>query len=272
MKRLLLFFSVVLINILTASEATVQRFVIVTASYNNRNYCTNNIMSILKQNYDNFHLIYIDDCSDDGTADAVEKLVKKLGQEEQVTLIRNTERHYALKNQYDAIHTYCNNTDVVVIVDGDDWFVHADVLTFLNKIYTQYPHIWLTYGQFKEWPSGNIGFCQPMPEEVIKHNRFRDHVHIPSHLRTFKAGLFKKIKQEDLMYEGKFFQMTGDIAAMFPMIEMARNGHFVFIPQVLLIYNAANTLNDHKVSKRLQRDLDLYIRSNQRYPALDTLE
>ena len=62
--------------------------------------------------------------------------------------------------------------------------------------------------------------------------------------------------------------MCADIGAMFPMIEMARDGHFKFISDVLLVYNGQNNINDHKISKALQRATDLDIRSKPRYPAL----
>jgi hypothetical protein len=65
--------------------------------------------------------------------------------------------------------------------------------------------------------------------------------------------------------------MCADLAMMFPMIEMAHKGHFCFINQVLLEYNAANNLNDHKVSKKLQRTCDLEIRNRKHYEALDYL-
>jgi hypothetical protein len=59
--------------------------------------------------------------------------------------------------------------------------------------------------------------------------------------------------------------MTEDMAMMMPMIEMARDGHFLFVPHVLLIYNDANIINDHKVSESLQRAMDKYIRSKKPY-------
>lgn len=245
-----------------------KHIVVVVASYNNKQWYRANLDSVFTQKYDHYHVIYIDDCSTDGTGALVDEYIKKCGKEDRVTLIRNHERRGALENQYHAIHS-CDDKSVVVILDGDDWFAYDGVLAHVNKIYSEFD-VWLTYGQFKEYPSGAHGFCSPMPAHVVQNNAFRDHQSIPSHLRTFYAGLFKKIKKEDLMHEGKFLPMTGDIAAMFPMIEMARD-HFKFIPEVLLTYNGANNLNDHKVSKGLQRKLDLLVRSRPRYAKLGTL-
>ena len=188
--------------------------------------------------------------------------------EDRVILINNDERRGALYNQYHAIHEFCKSTDVVAILDGDDFLAQDDVLAYLNNVYSD-PNVWLTYGNFRVWPTGERGWCQQFPVTIVQRNAFRDHQHNPSHLRTFYAGLFQLIKKEDLMYQGKFFQMCADNAAMFPMIEMARD-HFRFIPDVLLLWNSENTLNDHKVVQGLQRKLDLVIRAMPRYNKIET--
>ena len=90
----------------------------------------------------------------------------------------------------------------------------------------------------------------------------------PSHLRTFYAGLFKKISQEDLLHDGAFYSMTWDMAIMLPMVEMASEGHVHFIPDVLYIYNHANPLSDHCVDAALQSRLCRIIRAKKKYEPL----
>lgn len=240
-----------------------RRFVIVTASYNNSKWYEWNLDSIFNQEYENWRLIYVDDCSPDGTFDLVKGYVQEKGQEHRVTLIRNITRRKALANLYYAIWL-CNDREVVIILDGDDALAHNKVLAYLNNVYSD-SNVWLTYGQFREYPSGVHGFCEPMPDWVVQKNMFRKYPIAPSHLRTFYAGLFKHIKTEDLFYNGDFFPMTYDLAMMFPMIEMAREGHFRFIPDILLDYNTSNPINDHKVSKELQQKCDLVIRARESY-------
>jgi glycosyltransferase involved in cell wall biosynthesis len=237
--------------------------VIVTASYNNSKWYQWNLDSVFNQQYDNWRLIYVDDCSPDGTCELVQAYVKEKRLEHRVTLIRNTIRRKALANLYYAIWS-CHDREIVIILDGDDRLAHDQVFSYLNAMYAD-PAVWLTYGQFREHPSGVPGFCEPMPDWVVQKNMFRKYPIAPSHLRTFYAGLFKQIKTEDLFYNSDFFPMTYDLAMMFPMIEMAREGHFRFIPEVLLDYNTANPINDHKVSKELQQKCDAVIRSRKPY-------
>lgn len=243
-----------------------KRIVIVTASYKNAEWYKWNLDSVLNQNYTNWHMIYIDDCSPDGTGELVRQYVKDRGLEQDITVICNADRKKALANLYTAIHM-CNPSDIVVILDGDDRFTHNNVLAEVNAMYKN-NDVWLTYGQFIRFPGGEIGFCCPMPADVIENNAFRDFPIPPSHLRTFYAGLFHKIKLADLMYQGDFFPITYDLAIMYPMIEMARD-HFMFCPNPLLEYNVANPINDHKVDFDLQVACDKEIRSRARYEKIE---
>lgn len=260
------------------SEKGERRIVIVTCSYNNEQWCDKNLSSIFAQNYENYHVMYIDDVSSDNTYARVCEYVQAHGVQDKITLIRNEQRMGAMANQYHAIQM-CKPTDLIIIVDGDDFLAHKDVLAYLNRVYAT-QDVWLTYGQYSEYRGGNwsieqgvagyrpSSWCSPMPRRVVEMNAFRSHPHIPSHLRTFYAGLFQNIKTEDLMIDGKFVPMSCDLTAMFPMIEMARD-HFTFISDILLMYNGVNGLNDHKVSKSLQRSVDLTIRARPRYEKIE---
>ncbi|HDY88862.1 MAG TPA: glycosyltransferase family 2 protein [bacterium] len=251
------------------SEKGERRIVVVVASYNNQPYYRRNLDSIFSQNYENYHVLYINDCSTDNTLALVEAYIKNRKVSDRVMVIANKERRGALANHYHAIHEHCKDTDLAVIVDGDDWLFNMDVFSHLNSVYKD-PNVWMTYGQFVQYPSKDRGWCKDMPREVVEKNTFRDYTHNPGHLRTFYAGLFKQIKKEDLMYQDDFLRMCADNAVMFPMIEMARNGHFKFIGQLLLVWNGENSLNDHKVVRGLQYQLDRVIRVRRRYDAIET--
>ena len=244
--------------------------VIVVVSYNNTKWVDLNIESIFSQNYNNYRVVYIDDCSPDGTADAVQALVDRLGQQHRFTLVRNTTRAGSpLANHYKAIHEYCKDNEIIACLDGDDWLANSKVLNVINEYYSNYD-IWLTHGSLKEYHknnrNGTIGWSIPVPQKIISSNTFRL-FRCPTHLKTFYAWLFKKIKLEDLMYEGKFFPATGDQAMMFPMVEMAGTRH-KFIPKILYIYNMSNPLGESIVATQLQMDCEAYIRSLQPYAPL----
>ena len=243
-----------------------KNFVVVIASYNNKDWYKKNLDSIFMQKYENYHVIYVDDCSPDGTGKLVEQYIKDKHQEHRVMVIKNKENKGALLNYYNAIHL-CDNDVVIVQLDGDDWFAHDRVLDLLNKVYAD-PNVWLTYGQFEEYPSKEIGFCKQIPTKIIKTNEFRSYRKLASALRTFYAGLFKLIKKEDLLFKGEFLPAAYDMAIMIPMFEMA-GFRSKFIPDVLYIYNRANCINDDKIKHSLQKEMDEFIRSKEQYVLLE---
>lgn len=240
--------------------------VVIIPSYNNSKWYALNLGSVFQQKYVNYQVVYIDDCSTDGTYELVHQFVHNCGQQQRVTLIKNKERHGALYNLYHAIHA-CPDHAIIITLDGDDWFKGTDVLKTINEAYAN-PHVWLTYGQFEEFPRGSLGICHPMPSNVVTQKSYRNQPWFTSHLRTFYAGLFKKIKQEDLMHNGDFFSVTWDQAFMFPMLEMA-NGRIQFIDKILYVYNQANPLNDFRMHLQKQLACERIIRHRQQYAALD---
>lgn len=243
-----------------------KKIVITIPSYNNKKYYQKNLYSVLSQNYSNFYVIYTDDFSPDGTGDLVEEFLKNNDPQQKVTLIKNSYRKGALHNLYTMIYA-CEDDAIIVTLDGDDWFPDNDVLSRLNNIYSS-DEIWLTYGQFKLHPSNTVGWACPMPDYIVENNNFREFQHLPTHLRTFYAWLFKKIKTEDLLYLGNFYPMTWDMAMMFPMIEMAQERH-KFISDIMYIYNDENSLSDHHVSRQLQAYLAQVVKKKTKYQRLN---
>lgn len=244
------------------SQSIEKNFVIVIPSYNNKNWYKHNLQSVLSQNYNHFRVIYTDDCSPDGTGDLVEAYLAENDGDHKTCLVKNKSRRGALHNLYTMIHTTDDN-DIIVTLDGDDWFPDNDVLTRLNDVYSS-DEVWLTYGQFEMHPSGTKGWACSMPDYIVENNTFRDFQHLPTHLRTFYSWLFKKINLEDLLYKGNFYPMTWDMAMMFPMIEMAGK-HHKFIPEIMYTYNDGNSISDHNVSRQLQAHLAQIIKKNIRY-------
>jgi glycosyltransferase involved in cell wall biosynthesis len=251
-----------LVNSLIAYEHS---FVIVIASYNNATWYQKNLDSVFNQTYQKYRIIYTDDCSTDGTGSLVQAYIHKRGMRSRVRYKGNTARCGHLCNQYEAIHS-CRNNEIVVILDGDDWFAHDHVLKDLNALYANFD-VWLTYGQFKEFSTGKIGYCKPIPHDVLMAGTIRSYrPWILGHARTFYAGLFKRIRLDDLLYNGRFFPMAADVATMIPMVEMARE-KVCFVPDVLYIHNDCNPLNFKKVW-RMQAFYELIIRRKSCYDPL----
>jgi glycosyltransferase involved in cell wall biosynthesis len=245
-----------------------KKIAVIIASYNNRRWYERNLSTVVAQDYHDFRVIYVDDCSSDGTGELVEQFIADHDSGNLIHFIRNPIRLGALQNQYKAIHM-CDDDEIVILLDGDDWFAHNGVLKKISEVYAN-SACWMTYGQYRSWPDKDnvIGYSKAISSEIIATNNFRDQEWCSSHLRSFYAWLFKLIKIEDLMSPcGTFYNMASDQAIMFPMLEMS-GYRAKFISEVLYIYNEANPINDCKVDRPLQRSLETVIRMQKRYDRL----
>lgn len=221
---------------------------VITTFYNPGEFLEKCVASIMSQKYDNFEVIFIDDCSTD---DSFSKLPQG---DERVTIIRNTVRNTALENLNTAIMEHCEADDIVVILDGDDWFPTRKVLDFINNFYNEHD-CWVTYGQ-ASWTDGRRGFASAYPPEEYANIRkapFRI-----SHLRTWRAGVYHKIKEQDPDYtrlkdkDGNFYRMSYDTAMMFCLLNLTPYEKTKFIDEILYIYNRGNPLSEDKVDQALQ--------------------
>lgn len=221
--------------------------VIISCGRNNAQFYKQHLDSTLFQAYDNYRMIYVDDASPDGTGNLVEAYVKEKNKSNMVTLIKNTTRLGLMANIYQAVHK-CKDEEIVMMVEADDQLAHDNVLQIINQAY-QDPSIWLTYGNHTALhDNGGSSGSSEVPTWVIESNYFREFLtqsFVTSHLRTFYAWLFKKVKLEDCLHEGKFFPVISDIIKMIPMCEMAGN-HILFIPEILYIWNNGNPINEPK--------------------------
>ena len=242
---------------------------VVIPSYNNCKWCEDNLESVFIQTYQNWTIYYIDDCSTDGTGEIVDRYIAKRGMGSKCQVVHNKTRLGAMENLYHSIHT-ADPHSIVVTLDGDDQLADREVFQTVVEAYAD-PEVWITYGSFSWEPDGVRGGCVPLPEEVLVHASIRKFTAwVTSHLRTFYAALFQKIKKEDLMVNGKFFEITYDVAMYLPMIEMASPNHVRYLDRILYLYNYTNPISDSR-RRDFQLATDRYIRTLPPYQPIKEL-
>ena len=122
--------------------------------------------------------------------------------------------------------------EIVVSLDLDDWLARPDALALVKKHHDD--GAWVTYGSFRH-ADGRAGFCRQLEGDP------RKLPWVTSHLKTFRAGLFQRIKTDDLKLDGEWLQHARDLALMFPLLDMAGRERSHFVPEDLAIYNYANS-------------------------------
>ena len=238
---------------------------VITPFYNPGEFLETCVNTLMSQKYENFKVLFVDDCSTDGSFD------KLPHDNEKAIVIKNEIRKTALENIHDAIINHCEPDDIVILIDGDDWLPNKNVLSYINDFYNQ-NDCWIMYGQ-ANWTDGRRGFASAYSAEEFKNIRkspFR-----VSHLRTFRAGLYQKIKEQDSEFScmkdssGGFYKMTYDVAIMFPILEMAGVEKVAFNDTILYIYNRNNPISDDKVNQQLQWDIHTEISNKKSFNKIE---
>ena len=239
-------------------------FKIIIPAYNVEKWISTNLMSILGQDHQDFEAILINDCSDDRTNEIATSMV---GNDSRFIIKNNKDKCYALKNIATGIRDLKpDDEDVIVLVDGDDWLKDKRVLSKVEEVYKESQCL-VTYGSYITYPGGQRAWnVTKYPPSVIDKSSYReDRQWRASHLRTFKYGLWKNVKEDDLKdSKGEYFRMAWDLAIMFPLLEMAAEKQ-EFIEDSLYVYNRNNPLNDDKINHQLQLSQDREIRSKNKY-------
>lgn len=245
------------------------KFKIVVPSFNSLKYLPKTLSFIEAQKNKNFDVCVIDDASSFAKQ---KKIISHFCKRNGWHSIFHKKNLGALASIVEGIrHLNCNDQDVIVMVDGDDWLYDDEVLSKLEHYYT-HEDLYLTWGQFETFPPHciHINYADDIEDEVIEKKLFRKIPDIFCHLKTYKYRLFREIKDRDLRdpKTGEYFRVSWDKALMYPMLEMA--GHSLrFIEDTLYVYNIDNPLNDFKINRNEQIEATNYIRSLPPYETLN---
>jgi len=242
------------------------RLIIIIPFYNAREYIKECIDSVFMQTYTNWIAVCIDDNSDDGSSDLVPddpRIIKR----------NSGQRMRQLANIYEAIvHSGVeyDEDDVICTLDGDDRLLEPRSLEIVAEIYRGKPNCLLTYGQYIT-SSGKSGHCKPYTRDefdLLREKSFR-----ASHLRTFKWKLYKEFLRQDpevLSYKddkGYFFLVDGDLAIMFPLMEIAGYPN-IYFNEIPIYWYRLYERNDHVVDRPLQQRTEREIRRKPRLRAV----
>lgn len=135
--------------------------------------------------------------------------------------------------------------EVIVWLDGDDWLASPDALRQVAQAHAAGALV--TYGSFmladgRPVITGGIG-----PDPRSEPWRL-------SHLKSFRAGLVKQIRDEDLRRpDGAYVDLAVDRAVMLPLAEMAAERCF-WIPRILCVYNQAHSFERNADADGIARE------------------
>src|SRR5205823_1838336 len=148
------------------------------------------------------------------------------------------QRLYSMANLVRAIErSRAQPEDIIVVLDGDDWFYTENALQIIADTYATYD-CWLTYGS---WVSNVAHIAGRLPAYDEGTTDFRHAEWLATAVRTWKKWLWDLIDDKDLRDEkGEYFSVVEDLAVMLPMLEMSGTSRAQHIPDILMLYNRAN--------------------------------
>jgi len=231
-------------------------------------YLDNCIESLVNQDYLNFEVVFFDDASTDNSH------LRIPTDDPRFTVVRNPRRRHALRNAHCFLTEYCEADDIAVFLDGDDWLAREDALSKISALYDK-SDCWVLYGQFRFLSSGRYGISMPYPDAEAFKNLRQDWY--TSHIRTFRAGLYHRIKDQDPHYDcmrdpsGHWYRTASDLAVMYPVLELAGFERVCFNDEVLYVYNDESPLNDQKRNSEQQQRDTAHIRARAPFQRIHSL-
>lgn len=194
------------------------------------------IASVQEQSYSDWAAWVTVDACGDGTYEQAELAADG---DRRMHIHRNAVRAYSLSNLVHAIRrSQAEPEDVIVCLDGDDWFAHRDALLTIVAAYEQFD-CWATYGSWvSNVPSlagGHDGMWPAYPDDTTD---FRNHRFLGTAVRTWKKWLWDCIRDEDLRGDtGEYVKVSEDQMIMIPILEMCGTKKARHIAEPIMIYN-----------------------------------
>ena len=228
-------------------------FRIITPVYNAERWIGKCIQSVKDQTYTNFTQIIVDDCSTDDTFYAAASAIED---DPRFILLRNDSRRGTVYNHRKGVEAHPQDKeDIVVHLDGDDWFYNNEVLERGYKVYRE-TECWLTYGSY-ESTTGDP--CVAREYSGNPRQAVRDGWPF-SHLRTFKRFLWDLLEDHNFKdSSGKYYSAAADVVIFVPILEKISYSKVKFIKEPLVVYNLSTQNNEHKtmLSEQVKVALDV---------------
>ena len=228
-------------------------FKIITPVYNAEDWIEKCINSVKEQTHEDFHQIIIDDNSSDET---VKNAKRAIGDDKRFTLVCNEDRVSVPLNHKKGVElSNASPEDVMVHLDGDDWFYDETSLAKVSRVYEE-KDCWLTYGSYKT-TTGD----ESVAREYTKHPRQAVIDGWPfSHLRTFKRHLWDILDESNFKgRDGQYYTAAADVVIFVPILEKIGYERVEYITDILVVYNLTtdNSENKTNFTSQVENALDV---------------
>lgn len=216
------------------------KFFILVPIYNFQYFIDICIRSILFQSYTNWYCILFDDGSTDKSKVVCNYYVKKYPNKFKYVKLdnKNNGGGYSKWHGIQEIKKLCNDNDIMIIIDGDDYLINKNALSIIHKRYLN-TNCWGTFGSYE-------GKYSDMKHKVNMNNYSRKNWFFLAP-RSCKCFLLKLFTSNDFKYENKeWLQKSTDVAFFCNIVEWSGIQNIQYIKDILYKYREHNR-NGYKI-------------------------
>ncbi len=149
-------------------------------------------------------------------------------------------------------------SDLVVLIDGDDWFAHPEALEWIVATNRE-RRLAASHGNFVDERGSLCEWSADYPEQVKRAGAFRSHPWLATHPRTFRFGLVEHLTEAMVRDDaGHPWRAATDMAIYLPVLELA-GIHSGFLAEPTYVYNTrgGTAVSESRIAQQSAADTQL---------------
>ena len=221
----------------------------------------NNLLSILYQNYKNWHIIYINDNSNDDTDKEVQQFIQDYNLEQKITyknIIGKKNECYHKYNTYQQLEL----DTVCVLLNGNNWLSKNDSLSLIANqfIKTGSLFVYSGYKIFNKDQLDNILDTFQYSEEIKLNNLYRSHyTYDKNYLLCTNSNLLKQIDEKYYKLNNNWIDNCDNLIDFFCLAELS-GSRLINVEDILYIIDNSSGKEDNQLVKTNLNRLEEFIR------------
>lgn len=232
-----------------------KKVVFISPMYNAKEHLEDLVNSIKEQRNDNWEHIIIDDMSSDDSYDFAVELTKE---DSRFSIVKNSEKSWALKNVVSHSRCFQSEEDVVIaVIDADDALCNENTVDLLLNTYKDddVDTVWTAH----TWDINGLNVSKGLPQQPPV-NPYQ-YPWVSSHLKTWRASLLAEVCDENFKnLNNEWFRRGYDQALYLPLLYLSKKRFY--LDEICYLYRInSKSVKVREWSEKDQMDTVRLVRS-----------
>ena len=238
-------------------------FTFIIYAHNVEKNVKNNLLSILYQNYKNWHIIYINDNSNDETDREVQKFIQNYNLEKKITYKNIKGKKNECYHKYNVYQQIKLDT-VCILLNGNNWLSKNDSLSLIANqfIETGSLFVYSGYKILNNEQLDNILDTFQYSEEIKLNNLYRSHyTYDKNYLLCAYSNLLKQIDEKYYKLNNNWIDNCDNLIDFFCLAELS-GSKLINVEDILYIIDNSSGKEDNQLVKTNLHRLEEFIRKS----------